>query len=134
MSNPEDYFSKHGVVPKVPAGNVAAVSVSVLGCLHGRRWDEISLAIVSALDPSAIRVIKDGMLTADSWLYRVTVMLDEEQIIQSVTQELPVILPLGIQQGIGLLIAYKFGVDSIEFKNHMSRGGSTAAVSEWVIG
>ena len=66
--------------------------IRVLEFLNGRRWDDIALAYVHALRPSSIRV-SAGIITCDCRAWRVTVMIDDNKIIDYIEQEVDVALP-----------------------------------------
>ena|SRR5664279_235123 len=70
----------------------------VLDCLNGKKWDDLALALVSGLRPDSIRVSR-GEVTCDSRLGRVTVFVDEDNIIESLSIESQVTLPDGVENG-----------------------------------
>lgn len=73
-------------------------SIPVLEFLKGREWDDIALAFVHGLRPECIRVTR-GEQTCDSRTWRVTVIINEDNIIEEITQEVSVGLPDGIDNG-----------------------------------
>lgn len=91
------YFSSHAVKPEFK-GVFGYCSLPVLPFLVGRRWDDVGLAFVSSLEPTAIRVT-DGVITTDAMTGRVTVMVNEDFIIQSIEKECNVWLPDGVEHG-----------------------------------
>lgn len=64
-------------------------SVEVLEFLRGQPWDDIALNWVHSLRPSMIRVVT-GAETSDAKTWRVTVCVDESNIIRSIRQEVEV--------------------------------------------
>jgi hypothetical protein len=97
---PADYIDPcgHGFIPSTRRGYL---SVPVLPNLTGHPWDEITLAYVQGLRPSMVRVVR-GEETTDAWLWRVTVYLDDRQLIRSIEQEVEVGLPPGVEHGAAL--------------------------------
>jgi hypothetical protein len=69
-----------------PANRRGCLSIKVLPELTGYPWNEISMGYVQGLRPSILRVVK-GEETTDSWLWRVTVCLDDEDKIRMIAQE-----------------------------------------------
>ena len=66
--------------------------IEVLPFLVGRPCDDVAMAYIAALRPSYIR-ITTGERTCDARIWRVTVVVDENDIIQRVEQEVNVGLP-----------------------------------------
>lgn len=93
-------------------------SLNVLSFLKGKKWDEVALAYVHSLRPSSIRVSKDE-ITLDARCWRVTVMVDENDIIKEISQEVEVGLPEGVAHGHALDHALHFGLDSKQVKWHL---------------
>jgi len=86
-------------------------SINVLEFLNDKPWDDLALGYVHALRPRGIRVTK-GMMTLDCILWRVTVHVNKENIIQSITQEVEVGLPETVQNGAAMTLALNYGIDS----------------------
>jgi hypothetical protein len=83
----------------VPPGRQSSVYLPMLTQLNGLPWDELTLAYVSTLRPSYIRVVQsNGGVTADSRAWRVTVTLKDQRIV-AIEQETPIQLPTGIAHG-----------------------------------
>lgn len=101
MKSPEDYYSTHMVLYSEPEA-IGFLDLEVLPFLKGRKWDHISLAFVHSLRPSSIRVTT-GLIKCDARTWRVTVMVDENNIIEEITQEVEVGLPNDIPHGDSLL-------------------------------
>lgn len=76
----------------VPMSRRGYTSLEMLSFLKGRPWDDVARAYIHALRPSSVRV-SDGMVTADSCPWRVTVIVDEQGNIRSIDQEVEVGLP-----------------------------------------
>lgn len=74
------------------------ISIPVLPFLIGRPWDEHALAFVHALRPSYIRVTT-GEETCDVRVWRVTITVDDSEIIQKIEQEVEVGLPVDWENG-----------------------------------
>jgi hypothetical protein len=111
----KDYRTHHAEKYEKP-DRVGFMSLSVLEFLKGREWDEIALAYVHSLRPTAIRVTT-GMMTCDGYSWRVTVIVDEENIIESIEQEVSVGLPEGVAHGCALRVALDKGIDSKECRD-----------------
>lgn len=107
---PEDYMTHHMVSYKAP-NRVSYYSVDVLDFLNGSPWNEVALGYVHSLRPSSIRVTT-GRATADARTWRVTVYVNDDNIIQGITQEVEVGLPKNVHSGDHLAIALKYGIDS----------------------
>ena len=87
MKSPKDYYSMHMVVyERDKTSSRVWNSIPVLEFLKGRVWDEISLAYVTAMRPSSIRVTR-GECTCDSWPWRVTVTVNSDDVIERISQE-----------------------------------------------
>ena len=112
--NPEKYRSTH-MIPYVESPHQAWTPIKVLDFLDGKKWGQVALAYVSALNPSAIRVTT-GMMTLDSRTGRVTVVVDENDIIKGIEMECKVSLPEGIAHGEALSMALEYGIDSEQVK------------------
>ena len=113
----KNYYHKCGVEYD-DNGFRGFLSLNVLSFLKGKKWDEVALAYVHSLRPSSIRVSKD-MITLDSRCWRVTVMVDADDIIEEISQEVEVWLPKGVSHGEALGHAYKYGIDSEQVKWHL---------------
>lgn len=97
-----DFYTSHMVMYDARAGGrYGYTSIKVLEFLNGRPWDDIALAYVHALRPYAIRVVR-GAETCDSVQSRVTVYVDEKDIITGMRQEVEVWLPKGVENGYDL--------------------------------
>lgn len=95
-------------------------SIPVLEFLKGRKVDEVVMSYIHALRPSSVR-ISEGMLTCDASVWRVTVMVKRvkrDLYVESVTQEVEVLLPEGVAHGDALNLALHYGIDSPEVKWH----------------
>ena len=103
--SPEAYRSERGL-KFTPWGCTSFITVRVLSELIGKPWNEITLAYVSAVNPSLIRVTS-GIVTADAVRGRVTVFLGEDGNIEYVEQEESVSLPPSIANGYELEQALK---------------------------
>jgi len=115
--NPKDFYSHYMVTynPKVP--KIGWKTIKVLEFLNNKPWDEVALAYVHALRPSSIRVTTGGIYL-DARVWRVTVYVDDNDIIQSITQEVEVALPEKVCHGWCLEDALKYGIDSEQVKWH----------------
>lgn len=90
--------------PEQPNGSFSYTSIDVLPFLKGRPWDDVSLAYVSGLRPSYIRVVH-GAMHCDARVWRVTVYLDDKDLITDISQEVMVWLPEGVRHGSALSAA-----------------------------
>jgi len=91
------------------------LAIKVLEFLKDKPWDDVALAFVHGLRPSGIRVTK-GECTCDSRTWRVTVFIDENNIIEKIEQEVEVGLPEGVKHGNALWTALEYGIDSPQCK------------------
>lgn len=64
-------------------------SLPVLPYLKGHPYNDLAKRIIHSLRPSVVRVSYD-YLTCDACCWRVTVMLDKDHKIESITQEVEV--------------------------------------------
>jgi hypothetical protein len=84
----DDYRGRQGK-PYVAPQRTGFCSIRVLDFLVGRKWDQLALNFVHALRPSYIRVVC-GEETSDAICWRVTVAVDDKNIIESIEQEVQV--------------------------------------------
>lgn len=113
-----DFYTNHVVYYEKDAFNArSSLTFEVLEFLKGKPWDDVALAFVHGFRPSGIRVTK-GVCTCDSRAWRVTVFVDENNIIEKVEQECEVGLPEGVAHGSALREALKHGIDSAECQWH----------------
>jgi hypothetical protein len=85
------YFSKHGVAFENPRGAVGSTSLDVCPGLIGKPWNNAAVNLLVSLRPSMVRVIRPNQAqTADSYRWRVTVALDDQNLIRAVRQEVDV--------------------------------------------
>ena len=112
----KDYITHHLVPYEEPTCR-GYMEVPVLEFLKGKKWDEVALAYVHALRPTAIRVTS-GIETLDCRIWRVNVHVNnyEDLIIEEIEQEVEVGLPDGIQHGEALRMALHYGIDSEQVK------------------
>jgi len=104
----KDYRSMQGKTYMPESIRFGSTSIPVLEFLKGLEWDSTALGFVHALRPNMIRVITPGTaLTVDSQRWRVTVVVDEKNIIQEIKQEVQVWLPDDVEDGYGLRIKMK---------------------------
>lgn len=116
MKTPKDYYSKHMVGYEKP-NHIGFLSIKVLEFLNGREWDEVALAYVHSLRPSCIRVTTD-CITLDARTWRVTVYVDNKNIITGIEQEVEVGLPDGVAHGEALRHAFHYEINSPQVKWH----------------
>ena len=121
LLDPEQYKTKC-IKPYVKPSHIGFSDTPVLEFLKGRKWDKIALGYVHSLRPSGIRVIMNWM-TADAHSWRVTVVVDSDDIIQKISQEVEVGLPDGVKHGHGLSVALEHGIDSEELKSLQNGDG-----------
>lgn len=98
---------------------IGYISPEVLTHLKGKPFDEIALAYIHSLRPSSIRV-SQGWLHSDSRCWRVTVIIDDKNIIKRITQEVEVAMPEGVSNGAAFRAAEKHGVDSEQVRWYVS--------------
>lgn len=85
---PHHYQTKHARDYEPPKRRGYA-SIECLSFLKGLPWDERALDFVHALRPSCIRVVQREV-TCDAILWRVTVEVDGNDVIQHISQEVEV--------------------------------------------
>jgi hypothetical protein len=85
-NKPKDFVVYHHAIPKKET-SFCSTSIEVLPELIGLEWNEVTMCYVLGLNPSAVRVSYD-MVTLDSCANRITVMLDENDKITSITMEI----------------------------------------------
>lgn len=73
-------------------------TVPVFGWLWGEPYNEVARGFIHSLRPSSVRLARSS-ITCDSQIWRVTVWLDENDLIKRIEQEVEVELPLGIENG-----------------------------------
>jgi hypothetical protein len=110
VTAPEHYLTHWGKDYERP-DRIGYNSVEMLEFLKGHPWDQMALNYVHALRPSRIRVTH-GEVTCDSWGWRVTVTIDENNIIRSITQEVEVGLEGGYEHGHDLSCKFKAREDA----------------------
>jgi hypothetical protein len=93
----KDYHSTHAVTYE-PPGRYSYAYVPVLPFLTGQKWDEHALAFVHSLRPTYIRVTRGGE-KCDARTWRVTVTVDENEVIKSIRQEVEIGLSEDWQNG-----------------------------------
>jgi hypothetical protein len=64
-------------------------------------WNDIALAYVLSLEPTAIRV-STGRVTLDCRTGRITVIVDDNDVIQSIDKEVRIPLPEGVENACDL--------------------------------
>lgn len=99
-NKPEDFKVYHHAVPQ-KEDSYSYANVCVLPELYGKVWNDIALAYVLSLEPTAIRV-STGMVTLDSRTGRITVIVDEADVIQSIDKEVRIPLPDGVKNAYDL--------------------------------
>lgn len=91
------------------------LSVEYFPFLKGKPLDDIALAYIKTLNPRSVRVSQSS-LHADARTGRVTVMINEDGLIESIRMEIEIGLPEGTTCGESLRIALKYGIDSPQAK------------------
>lgn len=117
----KDYHSAQGVTYEPVSDARGFTLIPVLDFLKGRKWDEIALAYVGALNPKCIRVTR-GECTCDAMSERVTVFVDKQDIIQSIDMSVTVHLPDGVDHGHHLSTIIRHGPD-YDWKKTMKDSG-----------
>lgn len=112
MKTPKDYYTDHLVPYEEPISR-GYLCLPVLEYLKGKLWDDIALSFVHSLQPTSIRVTR-GAQILDARLWRVTVIIDEDDIIQEITQEVEVGLPDYVLHGQHLITILNSGKTSLE--------------------
>lgn len=102
-------------------GRFGFTSIRVLEFLNGRKLDDVVLAYVNGLRPSCIRICEDAA-HADARTWRVTIWVNENDIVKCINQEIEVWLPEGVRNGYALKHALKYGLDSEQVKWHDDDG------------
>ena len=93
----KDYHSTHMVAYEQPSHR-CYTSVEVLPFLKGMKWDERALAFVHSVRPTSIRVTT-GEEKTDARCWRVTVFVDDADVIQEIRQEVEVGMAPGWRYG-----------------------------------
>ena len=88
MKTPNDYRSEHAVAYETPDRR-GYTRIHVFPELIGRTGDQDVLNVLHALRPSSIRVTS-GWTTDDARTWRVTVVVNESDVIKSISQEVEV--------------------------------------------
>ena len=99
----KDYHSTHMVKYEEPQRRGYTI-IEVLHFLRGCTWGEEALAFVHALRPTSIRVT-NGEEKTDARCWRVTVLVDEGDVIRRIEQEVEV----------GLAPGWRYGQDASEW-------------------
>ncbi len=117
----DQYFGKCGTRYNAEGRRRAGwKSIPVLEFLKGRRLDEVVMGYVHALRPSSVR-ITEGLMTCDASVWRVTVFVKKIKhtfFVDSISQEVEVLLPEGVAHGDALNLALRYGINSPEVKWH----------------
>lgn len=100
-SHPKDIMTTKEINSELEKLNgFSYTSIDVLEILRGRPLDGIAVGMIHALRPSRVRIIKDGEgATCDAVTWRVTVRVDEHNVISGIYQEVQIGCPPGIQNG-----------------------------------
>lgn len=92
MKTPNDYFSSLGVeFEKFDCTSTA--TAPILHFLIGKPWDSFALGWLHAVNPTYIRVT-NGEIKTDTRIGRVTIVVDNYNIIQTINQEVEVGIPI----------------------------------------
>lgn len=84
------YLGGHGHPYEPPRSSVRGrTDIAVLTCLWGLPFNNLAMAYIHALQPTAIRA-SFGEVTCDGWPGRVTVMLNADRTIERIEQEVEV--------------------------------------------
>lgn len=103
----KNYFSSHAVDYTEPEQKGLAC-IPILHFLYGQPWDQLALNYVHSVRPSCIRVVHyHERQTTDFISYRVTVTLDDRELICIIQQEVSVGLEGGFEHGHDLYIKAK---------------------------
>lgn len=95
-----DYRHSQGIPYKPEIDRHVCLTLVVCEYLIGTPWDEISLAAVSTVRPSVLRVCDpDSLPTDDGWNGRVTVHVDANNIIRCVEHETTAFVTTEIKHG-----------------------------------
>lgn len=79
--------------------------MEILSFLTGKPWNKVAMGYVHAVRPSYIRVIK-GEETTDSKVWRVSIYIDKDNIIEKIMQEVELGLPDGVHNGCELRVRF----------------------------
>ncbi len=122
MKTAKDYYSDHMVAfEEFPC--TSGLTIHPLDLLIGKPWDDLALGYVHAINPTSIRVTTGG-IKLDASLGRVTVVVDDNNIITGLSQEVTVGLPEGVEHGEAMGHALAFGgIDSEQCKWHLDAEG-----------
>lgn len=78
--------------------SISYTVIEVLPFLKGQSWGQLPLAYIHGLRPSSVRLVRSSV-KMDALTNRVTVYLDEWDIIEKIEQEIEVGLPEGVDDG-----------------------------------
>ena len=87
----EIYRNSHGAEPQ-KSDRRGYTLVKVLPHLVGRPCDDVAMSYIQGLRPSFVRIVT-GVMTCDSFTWRVTVHVDAENVIRDIEQEVEIGLP-----------------------------------------
>jgi hypothetical protein len=106
---PRNYKNQEYI--EVKTDSQSYVSIIVLDFLNGKPFDDIAKAYISGLNPTSVRIIYDSE-HLDARTGRVTVYLDDNDIIEKISQEITVHLPESVRHGGHLGICLRYGMNS----------------------
>lgn len=101
----ERYIGGHGT-PYDHGWPVGHTTINVLQFLYGLPFDNLVMAYVHALRPSMIRASR-GEVTTDSFPWRVTILLTQDDKVWSISQEVEVAYASGFDVSEALKAAKK---------------------------
>jgi hypothetical protein len=90
MKTAKDYYTTHLFEPFEWSGGCNPISIAPQ--LIGRLWDDLALGILHAYNPTYIRVT-EGDIKCDARLGRITVWVTDQNIIESIDQEVEIGIP-----------------------------------------
>lgn len=100
MKTPDDYRGPLGTEYELPT-LLGGTAIPILEMLWGLPWGEIPLCFIRAVNPSYIRVT-NGETKTDARPQRVTVYVDENDVIERIEQEVTIAGGTGYEMGVKL--------------------------------
>lgn len=100
MKTPDDYRGPLGTEYELPT-LLGGTTIPILEVLWGLPWGEIPLCFIRAVNPSYIRVT-NGETKTDARPQRVTVYVDNNDVIERIEQEVTIAGGSGSEMGLKL--------------------------------
>lgn len=112
-----DYFRTTHRVDWPEVKSHGYTTIPVLEFLWGEIYDELVLAWIHTCKPTGVRVTR-GECTCDASIGRVTVFINEFDIIKKIVQEVQVAIPDYAEHGHGLSILTQKKIGKEKYEKH----------------